>query len=101
MLDLMKLRQTKCVDEYNEEFNNCLNLFEQYALTCFLGGLKKDIQMLVHLFEPTMVQKAFMLARMYEAASTSTSAEPSLKFNNKGILGPELVALLLEKSGYA
>nr|KYP65288.1 hypothetical protein KK1_011520 [Cajanus cajan] len=79
------------VGEYHEEFNviiKRLNLSEQYILSCFLGGLKKDVQMLVRMFQPTTVQKAFTLARMYEATNAPSSVVLSLSLNKqKGLLG--------------
>ncbi|KAJ1392972.1 Retrotransposon gag domain [Sesbania bispinosa] len=49
MAELMKLRQKSSVVEYHEEFDSTitrLSLSENYTLSCFLGGLKQDIQML-------------------------------------------------------
>jgi len=47
MANLMKLRQTSTVEDYYDDFDtiiNRLNLSESYTVSCFLGGLKKDIQ---------------------------------------------------------
>ncbi|KAJ1397521.1 hypothetical protein SESBI_31769 [Sesbania bispinosa] len=54
------------------------------------GGLKQDIQMLVRMFNPTSVQRAFQLARMYEAANAPTSLSNAKNVagssNNSGIV---------------
>ncbi|KAJ1396383.1 Retrotransposon gag domain [Sesbania bispinosa] len=93
MAELMKLRQKSSVVEYHEEFDSIitrLSLSENYTLSCFLGGLKQDIQMLVRMFNPTSVQRAFQLARMYEAAnapsSLSNAKNVSGSSNNAGIV---------------
>nr|KYP76051.1 hypothetical protein KK1_020272 [Cajanus cajan] len=86
----MKLRQKKSVIEYYEEFDAIitrLNLSEEYLLSYFLGGLKKDIQMMVRMFQPTTVNKAFSLARLYEAANTSGSVSNEINKQQKGVLG--------------
>jgi len=87
MAELMRLRQKRSVGEYHEEFDAIitgLNLTQEYILSCFLGGLKKDIQMMVRMFPPDSLQRAFALARMYEAASIGNNPN---KFQ-RGVLGP-------------
>nr|KYP45442.1 hypothetical protein KK1_033012 [Cajanus cajan] len=72
MVELMNLRQRSTVTAYHEEFDaiiNQLELSEEYVLSCFLGGLRHDIQMLVRMFQPTTVMKAFTLAKLYESAN--------------------------------
>jgi len=62
-------------------------------VSCFLGGSRKDIRMTVHMFQPTIVHKAFSLARMYEAANTSTNIDSSWYLTkNKGIFCPKPVS---------
>ncbi|KAJ1425372.1 Tify domain [Sesbania bispinosa] len=106
MAELMKLRQKSSVVEYHEEFDSIitrLSLPENYTLSCFLGGLKQDIQMLVRMFNPTSVQRAFQLARMYEAANAPTSLSNAknaagssnnsgIVKNQKGLLGVKPVS---------
>ncbi|XP_068503692.1 uncharacterized protein [Phaseolus vulgaris] len=73
MVALMCLRQKTSVDAYHEEFDSIitrLKLANDHILSCFLGGLKQDIQMMVRMFQPTSLQHAFTLARTYEAASS-------------------------------
>jgi len=50
MVALMCLRQKNSVDAYHEEFDSIitrLKLSNDHILSCFLGGLKKEIQMMV------------------------------------------------------
>jgi len=63
MAELMKLRQKGFITEYQEEFDAIvtrLDLSEEYTLSCFLGGLKNDIQILVTMFQPQTVRKLFL-----------------------------------------
>jgi len=49
--------------------------------------------MMVHMFQPTTVHKAFSLARIYEAANTSMNTDSSWYLTkNKCILGPKPVS---------
>jgi len=92
MVALMRLRQKTSVDAYHEEFDSIitrLKLANDHILSCFLGGLKQDIQMIVRMFESTSLQHAFTLAKTYEAASFSKS---TTKFH-RGVLGPVPVPL--------
>ena len=92
MVALMRLRQKTSVDAYHEEFDSIitrLKLANDHVLSCFLGGLKQDIQMMVRMFQPTSLQHAFTLARTYEAANSSKS---TTKFH-RGVLGPAPVPL--------
>lgn len=45
-----------------------LDLFETHKLSCLLGGLQTEIQM-VRMFQPTSVMKAFSLAKMCQNAN--------------------------------
>nr|KYP70048.1 hypothetical protein KK1_009256 [Cajanus cajan] len=79
MADLMKLRQKSSITEYHEEFDSIVShveLSEAHQLSCFLGGLKQDVQMMVRMFQPDSVRKVFSLAKMYEA---STLSNPQFK----------------------
>jgi len=92
MVALMCLRQKTSVDAYHEEFDSIisrLKLANDHILSCFLGGLKQDIQMMVRMFQPTSLQHAFTLAITYEEANSSKS---TAKFH-KGVLGPAPVPL--------
>lgn len=84
---MAELKRQRSVREYHEEFDSIitrLNLTEEYILSCFLGGLKKDIQMMVRMFQPNSVQHAFALAKMYEAINLGNGPD---KFQ-RGVLGP-------------
>jgi len=78
MMGVKDLRQTRTVNEYRAAFDtfvsdciyNDLNLSESDMVKWFVGGLKKNIQMVVRMFDPPTVEKAFRLARLYERATT-------------------------------
>jgi len=75
------------VTEYHEEFDSVitrLNLSDTYVLSCFLGGLKKDVQMIVRMFQPLTVSRVFALARMYEVVNPNFNSNK----NQRGVLGP-------------
>ncbi|WVZ13742.1 hypothetical protein V8G54_011308 [Vigna mungo] len=93
--DLMKLRQTGSVVQYHDQFDaitSRLDLSDTHLLSCFLGGLKKDIQMTVKMFQPHDLRKAFQLAKLYESACASniptkfSLKSPSAYTNTKAIL---------------
>ena len=50
-----------------EEFLNKVDLPEDYATSCFLSGLKPEIQLTVRMFMPKNVQHARILAKIEEA----------------------------------
>ena len=71
MAELMQLRQKGSIVEYHEAFEAIvarLDLIEEHRLSCFLGGLKQEVQMLVRMFQPNSIRWAFTLAKMHEAA---------------------------------
>ncbi|WVZ23582.1 hypothetical protein V8G54_002126 [Vigna mungo] len=97
MSDLMKLRQTSYVVEYHDKFDaitSRLDLSDTHLLSYFSGGLKKDIQLTVKMFQPQDLRKAFHLAKLYESASASnilpkfSLKSPSAYTNTKVILPP-------------
>ena len=58
MAELMQLRQKGSIVEYHEAFEAIvarLDLIEEHRLSCFLGGLKQEVQMLVQMFQPNSV----------------------------------------------
>ena len=83
MAELMRLWQKGTVTDYHTEFDaivSRIDLSEANQLSCFLGGLQMEIQMMVRMFQPTFVMKAFSLAKMYENANaTSMEAKPLSK----------------------
>ena len=53
MVELMRLRQKGSVTEFHEQFDAIVSrveLTEEHQLSCFLGGLKQDVQMMVRMF---------------------------------------------------
>ncbi|XP_071905722.1 uncharacterized protein [Coffea arabica] len=70
MGELKSLKQTGSVQEYHDLFEELLNrvdLPEDYATSCFISGLKPDIQLSVRMFMPKNICHARILARMEEA----------------------------------
>ncbi|KAG8391542.1 hypothetical protein BUALT_Bualt01G0198500 [Buddleja alternifolia] len=46
MSELVNLKQTESIQDYLDRFDelmNCVDLFEPYAISCFLGGLKSEV----------------------------------------------------------
>ncbi|XP_019420680.1 PREDICTED: uncharacterized protein LOC109330865 [Lupinus angustifolius] len=88
--ELMKLRQKGTIVEYHKEFDvviTRLDRFEDYILSCFLSGLKNDVQMMVRMFQPQTVRKAFTLAKLYEVASHTIQNQRRVKnpsYSNTG-----------------
>ena len=69
MGELKSLKQTGSVQEYHDLFEELLNrvdLPEDYATSCFISGLKPDIQLSVRMFMPKNIRHARILARMEE-----------------------------------
>jgi len=78
MAELMRLRKNGSVTEFHEQFDAIVSrveLAEEHQLSCFLGGLKQDVQMLVKMFQLDSIRKAFSLAKMYEFAITANSQQ--------------------------
>jgi len=103
MADQIRLQQTGLVAEYQEKFESVvsrLQLSEEYKISCFLSGLKHDIQMMVRMFQPTTVLKAAQLAKLYE--STTPSASPPsqfLKFPKNSVVTKPLLSLSSSNKG--
>ncbi|KAG8365939.1 hypothetical protein BUALT_Bualt17G0024100 [Buddleja alternifolia] len=71
MSELMNLRQTGSVRDYLDKFDELLNnvdLNEPYAISCFLAGLKNEIEVQVRMFKPKSLQEAVSLAKLQEQA---------------------------------
>ncbi|XP_019460010.1 PREDICTED: uncharacterized protein LOC109359770 [Lupinus angustifolius] len=86
MVDLINLRQKGLVADYHEQFDAIitgLELSEEYILSCFLGGLKQDVQIMVRMFQPQSVRKVFSLAKLYESSHNSNSFLPFHAKNSK------------------
>ncbi|KAG8384286.1 hypothetical protein BUALT_Bualt04G0102600 [Buddleja alternifolia] len=75
MSELVNLKQVGNVQHYLDKFDeivNCLELPDQYALSCFLGGLKSEISVNVRMFGPKSLQEAISLAKLQEQANFVT-----------------------------
>ena len=75
MGDLKGLRQTRSVREYQdafEEFLNRVDLPESYAVSCFIRGLKEEIQLAVRMFTPRDLQHVVGLAKIEEAKTQNS-----------------------------
>ncbi|XP_024019767.1 uncharacterized protein LOC21411464 [Morus notabilis] len=68
---LAKLYQTGSVLEYQEAFedfsNRVQNVPDSFLLSCFISGLRTDIQHEVAAFQPTTLSKAYSLAKLQES----------------------------------
>ena len=70
MAEIKKLKQTGGLQEYVRAFDMLLDrthLGEDQALSCFLAGLKHEVEMLVRMFNPKTLQEAYSLAKLQEA----------------------------------
>lgn len=71
MAELKGLRQIGSVLEYQDKFDALLNrveLLEEYAMSCFISGLKDEIQIPIKMFQPRTLQRALSLAKLQEVA---------------------------------
>lgn len=93
MAELMMLRQNNFVQDYHEAFDRIVSqvkLSEVNQWNCFLGSLKQDVHMIVRMFQPTFVTKAFSLAKMYESANNTNSQPKIFHKQHKPPLLPDL-----------
>ncbi|XP_019267598.1 PREDICTED: uncharacterized protein LOC109244894 [Nicotiana attenuata] len=70
MEEIKKIRQTGTVKEYQAIFERNLtrvNLSQENAISCFLGGLKHELNIAVKLTNPTTLSQVYKTARMQEA----------------------------------
>ena len=92
MAELMNLREKGTISEYHEQFDAImtrLDLPVDYSLSCFLGGLKTEVQMMVRMFQPQSMMKAYNLAKLYEfailqgtAATLPSKNKPAVPIKN-------------------
>ncbi|XP_071688098.1 uncharacterized protein [Rutidosis leptorrhynchoides] len=69
MAELKNLRQTGSIDSYYEEFEALLNKVElsvTQAISLFLGGLQKEIELTVRMFKPKTLEEAYGLSKLQE-----------------------------------
>jgi len=86
LAELMKLRQSETVEQYQEVFDSLLNRVESpvaHAVSCFLSGLNKELQNAVRMFKPHTLHDAYCLAKLQKAtlASIARKARPILDRN--------------------
>ena len=70
MADIKKLRQTESLQEYLMVVDSLMDkaqLSEDQAVSCFLRGLKHEMEMVVRMFNPRTLQAAYSLAKLQEA----------------------------------
>nr|KYP46500.1 Transposon Ty3-I Gag-Pol polyprotein [Cajanus cajan] len=92
MADLVKLRQKSSITENHEEFDSIVSrveLSEAHQLSYFLGRLKQDVQMMVKMFQPDSVRKAFSLAKMYESCTLNNPQFKPILKNQKPQSSPK------------
>lgn len=79
---LAKLRQTTTVIDYYNSFellsNRVNGLPESFLLSCFISGLKPEIQVEVASFAPTSISRALALAKVQENKQCQFRAQPKL-----------------------
>ena len=67
---LTRLKQTTTVISYKSNFeilsNRVLGLFESHKLSCFLSGLRDEIQLPIRMLMPKSINEAFGLAKIQE-----------------------------------
>jgi len=73
---LISIKQTSIVELYKTQFemlsNRVRGLSDSHRLSCFLGGLKKEIKMGVRMLNAQNLVVAYELARMQEETLTIT-----------------------------
>ena len=68
--ELKELKQTGPLRDYLNAFDLLLvkvQISKRQALSCFLAGLKHELEMMVSMFNPKPLQKAYSLAKLQEA----------------------------------
>ena len=80
MSDFKELYQEGTLQDYMDTFDmlaSQLKLLEDYLTSCFLLGLKPEIQYPFCMFQPQSLKQAFTLAKLQEA--TLISSRQNLK----------------------
>lgn len=75
--------------DYQTEFNRLLNevnLSNENAISCFLGGLKPELNKSVRIQSPRKLMQAYKIARLqeciFEAHAQSWGLKPATKYQN-------------------
>jgi hypothetical protein len=91
METLSKLKQVGSLDEYKTQFevlaSTVLRLIDFHKLSMFFGGLRDDIRLPVKMFNPKILNDAYVLARIQEKCIllNSKSRKPIWNsFRNQG-----------------
>ncbi|XP_071716761.1 uncharacterized protein [Rutidosis leptorrhynchoides] len=69
LAELKNLRQTGTLQEYYDEFERLLNkvkISNKHAISLFLAGLQKEIELQVRIFKPRTLEDAFCLAKLQD-----------------------------------
>ncbi|GJR43650.1 retrovirus-related pol polyprotein from transposon 17.6 [Tanacetum coccineum] len=72
IVEIKNLKQEKSIQQYQEAFESLLNkveLNEAYAVSLFIGGLKKEVSMPIRMFKLTTLSDVYAMAKMQEAAN--------------------------------
>ena len=70
MAEVKKLKQMGSLEEYVKAFEMLMDkaqLNENQAVSCFLAGLRHEVEMMVRMFNPRTLQDAYSLAKLQEA----------------------------------
>ncbi|GKV27572.1 hypothetical protein SLEP1_g36732 [Rubroshorea leprosula] len=71
MSDLISLKQTGTVEEFQEQFDTLfpqIGINEKQAVSFFLSGLRREIEISVRMFKPQTLYDAYALARLQESS---------------------------------
>nr|GFA13690.1 hypothetical protein [Tanacetum cinerariifolium] len=82
IVDLKNLKQEGYVQQYQEAFESLLNrveLNEAYAVSLFIRGLKKEVNMPIKMFKITNLIDVYAMAKMQEATNTITYSSIGIK----------------------
>lgn len=77
MEDLTSLMQTGSLRDYCRQFDALLNkvtIYEEYAVSIFLKGLKTELRCPVNMFRPKTLHDAYSLARLQEITNSTLSS---------------------------
>nr|GEX48115.1 hypothetical protein [Tanacetum cinerariifolium] len=77
LMELKKLKQEGTVKDYQEKFEELLNIVEldeKHAISLFLGGLKNEISMQIRMFTLDSLTDVFYMAKMQEQTLVALKA---------------------------
>lgn len=72
----MNLKQNSSIQAYSDRFDEIMcrvQLSEEYTVSCFLSGLKEEIQYLVRMFASRALRQAISLAKLQELTVENAS----------------------------